>query len=193
MKGEKEEADLDRKVLDALERLGEAFQMLKRDIAREHGLTRLQVGVLTQLLSQSEERPSNSDLARKFGVTRATMGEVVQALWKKGFLEKEPNAKDRRSFGLCLSQEGFQLAEAITGHSVSLQESLEGMERPEKETLLRSSLRLIHRLIQEGVVNVQRICYTCRFYSQKDGRGHCELLDLVMDEPRIDCQIHETA
>lgn len=184
---------LDRKLLDALERLGEAFRVLKNDIARDHGLSALQIRVMTQLLRNGNENPSSSELAREFGITRATTGEVTKKLQNKELLVRQRSSDDRRRYGLQLTRKGKELAEELSGYMDMLQAPLEEMERSEKETLLRSSLSIIHGLIRRGVVSVQRMCYTCRFYRQEKGEAYCELLDLVMDEPRVDCETHETA
>lgn len=189
---EKEDQQLDRKLLDALERLGEAFRTLKSDMARDHGLSALQVRILTHLLRNEKEGPSSSGLAREFGITRATMGEVVKKLEAKGLLVRHRAADDRRRYRLQHTSRGKALAQEVSTYMDTLQAPLEEMGKTEKEALLRSSLSIIHGLIQRGVVNVQRMCYTCRFYRQAEGKGFCELLELVMEEPRVDCRTHES-
>ena len=190
---EKDDHQLDRKLFDALERLGEAFRALKNDMARDHGLSTLQVRVMTHLLRNSAYKSSSSELAREFGITRATMGEVVKKLEARGLLVRERSPEDRRRYKLEHTASGKELAQELATYMKTLQAPLEKLGKAEKEALLRSSLNIIHGLIQRGVVNVQRMCYTCRFYRQAEGKGYCDLLELVMEEPRVDCKTHEKA
>lgn len=188
-----EGTDSDRKLLDSLERLGEAFNSLKGKIAREHGLSSLQVRVLLYLMDRSDEGHNNSSLGRSFGLTRATMGETVRSLCEKELVERAPSRKDRRSYELELTRRGISLSEQLAGYSRIFKRPLSQLEKKEKESLIRSIHLLLHGMIQEGIVSVQRMCYTCRFYRQENGKGHCDLLDLSMEEPRMDCKVHETA
>lgn len=190
---ERDAKQIDHKLLDALERLGEAMRTLKEEAAREYGLTPLQVRVLLHLMERRSEEPSSSELARDFGLTRATTGEVIKTLMEKGLLERDRSTRDRRRYALRLTKQGDKLSQRVSGYTEALEAPLADMEKGEKEALLHSTLSIIHGLIRQGVVSVQRMCYTCRFYRQSKGEGYCELLDLIMDEPRVDCRTHEKA
>jgi DNA-binding MarR family transcriptional regulator len=185
--------ETDRKLIDSLERLGEAFQALKGQVARENGLSTLQVRVLLHLMERDEEGWNNSSLAREFGLTRATMGGTMQTLEEKGLVERLPSEEDRRSYTLHLSEKGRATSERMSGYEGAFQAPLDRMGQTEKEALIRSVHGIIEGLIRSDVVNVQRMCYTCRFFRAERGKGYCELLDLVMEEPRLNCRTHETA
>ncbi len=130
-----EERQIDRKLLDALERLGEAFRYLKSDIAREYGVSNLQMRVMTHLIQCPEKEPSNSELAREFGIARATLGEVIQKLREKGWVQRERSSRDRRKYGLKTTRKGEALAGELSSYMSTLEAPLSKVGRSEKEAL----------------------------------------------------------
>jgi hypothetical protein len=70
------------------------------------------------------------------------------------------------------------------------------MTEMQKEVLLSSLLELIYKLNKSGVIGIQRMCATCRFYGKNQygpGTHYCNLLNLPLNaaDLRIDCPEHE--
>ena len=63
-----------------------------------------------------------------------------------------------------------------------------------QESTLESMLRLIGLLLDVGIIDVARTCFTCRFHRQLSDTGHhCGLLgiDLQTADLRVNCAEHQ--
>ena len=190
-------ADVDAKIVAALERLGQVLRMRLREKAREYGLSPIQAQFLVYLLYHAVEFRRVSQLAREFDLTRATVSEAVASVEEKGFIEREPWPEDGRVMTLRLTPEGEVVAAELSSWADTIKEQL---DFEEKEVVMRSLMRLIGSLQESGVITVARMCVTCRFF-QRDAHPrsgsphHCRLLDVPLggSDLRIDCPEHELA
>jgi DNA-binding MarR family transcriptional regulator len=190
--------DVDSKVVAALERLGEAFRLLLREKAQEHGLSPIQARFLVYLLHHGVELRRVSQLAREFGLTQATVSDAVDSLEAKGFIGREPWPADRRVVTLRLTPEGELLAAELSAWADPIREHLRNSSPGESEVVMRFLMELIGSLQRSGVITVARMCVTCRFFQpdihpDADSPHHCGLLDVPLagSDLRIDCPEHE--
>jgi len=189
-----EHQDLDGKIVAALERVAQSLRVLLWQEAREHDLTPLQLRILVHLLTPEEERRRASAIAREFGLTRATVGEAVATLETKGMLRRLPCPHDARSQDLRLTPLGEAVARKAAGWGEAVRRALADMASEERATALRFLLSLIAALQRAGIVQVARICFTCRFFHEEDGRHFCRLLEapLPTEALRLDCPDHQS-
>ncbi len=192
-------ADLDGKVLAALERVAQSFRALQWQEARGHGLTPLQLQVLVHLLA-SPGGAYGSHLARALGVTRATVGEAVATLMQKGLVRGLRHTRDRRRIALALTPAGEAIATKVSAWGEAARAALEEMPREERATLLLFLMRFISALQKAGIVTVARMCVTCRFFRPDVAPGtpqphYCALLEqpLAVESLRVDCPEHQPA
>lgn len=112
---------------------------------RDSGLT---LG-LFELLSAVKGSPSatQADLAEKLGITPSSLCEAVRSAAKKGFVEQEESATDRRSKRVVLTRKGAQLlSKALEALQAAESQATAGMS-PTKlagaiETLRQASRNL---------------------------------------------------
>jgi DNA-binding MarR family transcriptional regulator len=190
--------DVEAKILAALERLGQAFRVLLRERAREHGLSPIGAQFLVYLLHHDVELRRVGQLAREFDLTPATVSDAVVSLEAKGLLNRERWLEDRRVITLRLSPEGEMLAAELSSWTKVVRESMDFYPPEDKEVVMSFLMRLIGSLQRAGIVTVSRMCVTCRFF-QRDvhpGPGsphHCGLLDMPLgpNDLRVDCPEHE--
>jgi len=192
--------DVDAKIVAALERLGQAFRVLLRERAREHGLSPIQSQFLVYLLHHDVELRRVGRLAREFDLTPATVSDAVDSLEAKGLVDRERWPEDRRVITLRLSPRGESLAAELSGWANVVEESLDLYPPQEKVVVMRFLMGLIRSLQRSGVVTVARMCVTCRFFRRDvrpgdDSPHHCGLLDVPLGggDLRIDCPEHELA
>jgi DNA-binding MarR family transcriptional regulator len=190
--------DVDSKIVAGLERLGQAFRVLLREKAQEHGLSPIQARFLVYLLHHGVELRRVGQLAREFDLTQATVSAAVDSLEAKGLVGRERWPEDGRVMTLRLSPEGGLVAVELSNWADAVKEHLDLCSSEEKEVVMRFLMRLIGSLQKSGVIRVARLCVTCRFF-QRDahpGAGsphHCRLLNVPLagSDLRVDCPEHE--
>ena len=189
--------DVDRKIVAALERLGQVFRLLMREKAREHNLSPLQAQFLVYLLHHDVELRRVSQLAREFDLTQATVSDAVDSLEAKGLIGREHWPEDRRVMTLRLTPEGELVAAELSTWADTIKQHLDLCASEEKVVVMQFLMRLIGALQKSGVITVARMCVTCRFF-QRDAHPsigsphHCRLLDVPLSgsDLRIDCPEH---
>lgn len=190
-------ADLDRRLLDAVERLGHGLRALSRQTARAAGLTPLQQQALLAVATQPTLRREVGTLAAEFDVAGPTMSDAVAALARKGLVERQPVADARRRV-LAPTTDGAAVAAGLTGWDEPALRALHALDDEDKGVALDVTLALIAQLVDDGTISVARTCSTCRHFrrhAHQDGAAphHCGLLDLPLPktELRTDCLEHE--
>ncbi|PRY39481.1 MarR family winged helix-turn-helix transcriptional regulator [Umezawaea tangerina] len=192
-------ADLDRRLADAVERLGHGLRSLAQRSARAQGLSPLQQQVVLALAGQPAARREVNALAAEFDVTTPTMSDAVGALERKLLLARSPSSDGRRRL-LTLTAQGEVVARELATWDEPLLTALAKLPVEDRATTLDTLLHLIGDLHRRGVVSVARMCTTCRFFSpdvhpDPAAPHHCNLLrtPLPLAELRTDCPEHEPA
>ena len=192
-------ADLDRRLADAVERLGHGLRSLAQRSARAQGLSPLQQQVVLALVRQPTSRREVNALAAEFDVTTPTMSDAVGSLERKHLLNRSPSSDGRRRL-LTLTEGGEAVARELATWDEPLLTALAKLPVEDRATTLDSLLHLIGDLHRRGVVSVVRMCTTCRFFSpdahaDPAAPHHCTLLrtPLPLAELRTDCPEHEPA
>jgi DNA-binding MarR family transcriptional regulator len=72
-----------------------------------------QMWVLHSLTGEPKGRHQNSELARHYNVTDPTMSRIIDALVRKGYVERRPDIRDRRCIFLEITEQGTDLARYI--------------------------------------------------------------------------------
>ncbi|MEZ4722376.1 MAG: MarR family winged helix-turn-helix transcriptional regulator [Flavobacteriales bacterium] len=186
---------MDSKIIATLERLSQAFRVLLWQESKEFSLSPIQVQLLIFILHHSEEKCRVSYLADEFNMTKATISDSVKALIQKDLVKKEFQQHDTRSYLIHLTTKGQKVADKASRFTTEIRKPIESMDESNKENLLKSLLDTVLHLNQTGIITIQRMCQTCRFY-QKDSEGQdhfCALLHrpLHIADHRIDCPEHE--
>lgn len=188
------DADLDRKVLAAVERLGRALRAARQQVATRHQLSLLGLSVIETL---TDGRPRRvGDLAGELDVTQPTVSDAVTTLQSRGLTGRHRDPDDLRSSLVTLTDDGAAIGSDV---AAELQPVLaaESGTATDRATALRVLLGEIARLQHAGVITVNRSCLTCLHY-QPPGMGapaHCLLLgtDLHDEDLRVDCAEYDTA
>lgn len=183
---------MDEHLAQILERLGEVARALRWKQATDAGLSALQLRILGFIAAHPDRSIGVAALAEELELSRPTVSESVKALVDQGYLERKPDKMDQRSHALRLRANGRKLAQG----TAPLSEAMAHLSQARKNELLLASMHLLQALVQNGDVQVQRMCWTCQHYSgDRDKQHHCALLkkELVVPELRTDCPEHERA
>ena len=181
---------LEGKILNGLERLSEALKALRWDKAKQHGISPIQIQILLFVTNHKTAICNVSYLAKELMVTKATISDAVKVLLKKNYLEKDFSPLDSRRYNLLMTSEGKALVNRLLDYASPIAGALSTFKEEELLSVFDTLSKLIFQLNQQGVIQVQRTCYRCRFYSGNQKNKHyCHFLqtELKKEEIRIDC------
>jgi DNA-binding MarR family transcriptional regulator len=177
------------KVVAALERLSEAFRVLLWQEAKQHGVSPIQVQILTFLLHYPEKLRTVTYLATYFNMTKATISDAIKTLESKALLSRKEDKSDNRSHTLHLTREGRVLGKKVERFADPMLAPVNNISPEKQADLLEHLLGLIKELNDQLVITPQRMCLNCRFYEKK-GKGHyCNLVQspLRSADLRVEC------
>ena len=180
------------KVIAGLERVSEAFKVLLWEQAKQHGLSPIQIQVMIFLAHHSSDLGTVSHLAREFNLTKATISDAVKVLDKKALVRKERSTTDSRSFEIYLTESGKDIVQQVGNYTAPIEQALKQIPSWQVHSLYSNLSQLIHLLNISGIIQVQRTCFTCRYY-ETQGRSHfCKFIQkpLADEEIRLDCPDH---
>jgi len=132
-------------------------------------------------------------LAREFNLTKATVSDSVKSLLAKKILLKKNNISDKRSYYLELSSNGRNIAAKLSSYGLSFKEIVSGLSEARRSELYHSLVMIIKHLYDRKIINVQRMCFNCRYYNPLNDSGfYCKLLSMKLkyNNIRIDCPDH---
>lgn len=165
----------------------------------ESGLSPTQQQVLALLRSQSAGQRL-AYVAAGLGVTPATASECVRALVEKGLVRKERCANDARALALVLTTAGRREADARAQWPDLMLSAAFDLTPEERDVFLRSLVKMIKRLQDEGRIPVARMCASCVHFRPHAHPGarkphHCAFVDAAFAERelRLDCTDHAAA
>jgi DNA-binding MarR family transcriptional regulator len=190
-------ADLDGKVILALERISHVFRVLLWEQTKKYNLSPIQTQILISIYHQPEFDRNITTLAQRLNLTKPTVSDAVKSLEKKKLIKKETDKDDSRFFSLKLTLNGKELVKKIEGWSEKFRTKIQPISEKGKQDLYEILLRLLISFEEDGILSKHRICFTCKHFERKP-RGKknlyfCQLLNMPLkpNELRIDCSEHE--
>lgn len=188
------DADLDRKMLAAVERLGRALRAARQRVATRHELSQLGLSVIETLSGDQDRRVG--DLAAELNVSQPTVSDALATLSGRGLIDRARDPQDMRSTLVSLTDEGAVVASGIATELRPLLAAESGTVN-DRAVTLRVLLGEIARFQNAGVISINRSCLTCRHYQPPGDRtrARCLLLEMELRDQdlRVDCPEHEPA
>lgn len=186
---EHQKVNLDSRLIVGFERISEVFRVLLWNHAKELGLSPIQIQLMIFLRSHTRELCTVSHLAREFNMTKPTISDAVKVLEKKELITKEVGPGDARSYSIALSKKGISIAKQVSNFTDPLEKSIKTISQKEKSLLYNSLTKLIYHLHKDGIIEIQRTCFGCRFYEKKKTTHYCHFIKehLKDEEIRLDC------
>lgn len=190
---EQQEKDISSKIVSGLERVSEVFKVLLWEKAKLLGLSPIQIQILIFIAFHKNKLCNVSHLAKEFNVTKPTVSDAIRILDKKELIIKDFSSTDSRSYSITLSNLGKDIVGQTYDFSNPLKSQVDSFSQSELESLFGTLSQLIYKLNRNGILNVQRTCYGCKFYEKKNEDDFCNLLQkkLLGTEIRLDCPEYE--
>lgn len=188
-----QESDLDARITFALERISLVFKSMQLEQAKKTNLSPIQLQILVFLLYHSPEMHRVSYLAQEFNLTKATISDSVKALIQKGLIKKVADPSDSRSFSLNLTSKGKAQAQDAAQMANPMTKVIGKYTRDQKEIFYGILFNTIKDLQANGLIPMQRMCFSCANYQDIDGEHYCKLLKKPLENStlRLDCLEHE--
>lgn len=192
-------SDLDAKLVLALERISHIFRVLLWEQTRQYNLSPIQTQILIYVYHQPDTDRNITNLAQRLNLTKATVSDAVKSLVQKKLVKKLSDKEDARFFYLELTSKGKELVKKIESWGEKFRRNFNDIPIDKKINLYETLLQILISFEEEGIINRNRICITCRhFQIQKKNRKEtyfCQLLNLPLqtEELRVDCPEHELA
>lgn len=110
-------------------------------LAKDHGLTETQFGVLEALYHLGPMPQAR--LCEKLLVSGSNLTTVIDNLEKAGLVRRDPNPEDRRAWLVTLSEAGKSaIAKAFPEHAARIREMMSGLTQAEQKELSRLCKKL---------------------------------------------------
>lgn len=186
--------ELENKILNGLERISETLKALLWEKAKLYGLSPIQIQILLFISNHRIDLCNVSYLAKEFNVTKATISDAVKMLLKKRYIKKDFSPIDKRRYNLMPTNIGNKLAHKVIDYAKPISDELSVLKKEELANIFQSISKLIYQLNQKDIIQVQRTCFKCKFYSgNKRNKHYCELIQtsLKNSEIRLDCNEFE--
>ena len=167
--------------------------------ARDAGLNPAQMAVL-EALEGRENGLSVKEIALNLGVSQPSATDSITALERKGYVIKQPVPGDRRAVTVCITDDGRQSRLAGGAGEGAADQAIRALSETEQEDLLISLIKMIRHMQEAGVIPVQRMCASCRYFrpfvhADKARPHQCDFVNASFGQRdlRIECREHETA
>lgn len=132
---EKKNRSLDGNLVIALSRALQTIHRQSEILFRQRGITMAQFAVLEALLNKGD--CSVGTLVEAVLSTSGNMTVVIRNLEQAGYVERKKNPEDKRSYVICLTNDGKSLIEEVfVQHMKFVQEVLSPIHESEKESII---------------------------------------------------------
>ncbi len=183
------------KIIYGLERISEVFKSLLWEKAKIFGISPIQIQLLIFIHNHKINLCSVSHLAKEFNVTKPTVSDAVKVLFQKKLVDKDFSVADNRSYHLFITPLGEDLIHNIIDYALPFKVELEKIDQKALEELYQTMTNLIFLMNKNGLIEVQRTCFGCKYYESSLSHKHyCHLLEqpLESSEIRLDCKEFES-
>ena len=128
-----------------IKKLSLEIDKLSNPILEPHDLTHSQFKILKFLLMSPENSVRQVDVEKYFSMTNPTVTGLVQALERKGLIERKVNPDDNRSKILCPTEKTIAMKDLLYKLGDDLERKLtSSLTSQEKNTLLKLLNKLLH-------------------------------------------------
>lgn len=173
----------------ALYRIGQALNRLMRAKGNRRHLSPTQIQSLLFLRFARPGIRTIGGLSERLGATYATTSGVVDAVERKGWVERQPLPEDHRVITLKLTQAGLQETEAMEDMLDEIEAAINDLSEADQQAVNRAAQAIVRRLQRRGHIQVYEMCWNCQFFQHNahpnnpDGSHHCAFMDAPLPEP----------
>lgn len=185
---------------DGLSRVATAMRTEAWSAAEAIGLNPTQLQILTFLVARGPGGMRVKQIAAYLGVSQPTTTDSVNALMRKGLVEKQVDPSDARALAVAVTSVGETAVRQAGQLASATEDAIASLSRLEQQDLLMHLVKIIRGLQNAGAIPEQRMCVNCRYfrphlYDDPKAPHHCAYVDAAFGpaELRLDCGEYESA
>ncbi|KQW50846.1 MarR family transcriptional regulator [Ensifer sp. Root1252] len=190
-----------------IDRIGDGFARIATAMRTEAwtaadviGLNPTQLQILIFLVGRGKAGMRVKQIAAHLGVSQPTATDSINALTRKGFVEKLADPSDARAVAVAATAEGEAAVRRAGMIASATDAAFASLSTLEQEDLLLHLVKIIRTLQASGAIPEQRMCVNCRYFQPNAYPGskephHCAFVNAPFGQAdlRIDCGEYETA
>lgn len=188
------------RISDGLSRVATAMRAEAWTAADSIGLNPTQLQILTLLIARGRTGMRVKQIAAYLGVSQPTATDSINALLRKGLVEKQTDPTDARALSVAATPAGAAAIRQAGQLASASEEAIASLSKLEQQDLLTHLVKIIRRLQLAGAIPEQRMCVNCRYfrphvYDDPNAPHHCAFVDAAFGtaELRVDCGEYEGA
>ncbi|MEI2301867.1 MarR family winged helix-turn-helix transcriptional regulator [Ensifer sp. MJa1] len=163
------------------------------------GLNPTQLQILTFLVARGRAGMRVKQIAAYLGVSQPTTTDSVNALLRKGLVDKQSDPTDARALAVAATPAGESAVRRAGELASATEDAIAALSKLEQQDLLVHLLKIIRRLQMAGAIPEQRMCVNCRYFrphvhDDPSAPHHCAFVDAAFGpaELRVDCGEYES-
>lgn len=192
--------DIIERIADGFARVATAMRTEAWTAAEVIGLNPTQLQILIFLVGRGKAGMRVKQIAAYLGVSQPTATDSINALTRKGFVEKLADPSDARAVAVAATAEGEAAVRRAGMIASATDDAFAALSTLEQEDLLFHLVKIIRTLQASGAIPEQRMCVNCRYfqpnaYPDAKAPHHCAFVNAAIGQGdlRIDCGEYETA
>ncbi len=148
----------------ALYRIAQGIETMVRRQGDVVGLSRVGVQALLFLHNAHPHSRTIGSIARRFSVTPATVTRLVDALERKGLVQRVRLEEDRRTVRVELTDEGEEMIGKVIDVGEELEQLVRALPEREQEILAEGLMEILKGMQQAGLITASGTCRTCGLF-----------------------------
>ncbi|HEV7322689.1 MAG TPA: MarR family winged helix-turn-helix transcriptional regulator [Ensifer sp.] len=185
---------------DGLSRVATAMRTEAWTAADAIGLNPTQLQILTFLVARGRSGMRVKQIAAYLGVSQPTTTDSVNALLRKGLVEKQADPSDARALSVAATPAGLAAVRQAGQLASATEDAIVSLSKLEQQDLLVHLVKIIRNLQTTGAIPEQRMCVNCRYFrpnvhDDPQAPHHCAFVDAAFGpaQLRIDCGEYDGA
>lgn len=126
-----------------------------REAASGYHLTPNEISVLLFLQRHAPESDTAKDMVQQLGISKALVARSVDCLYRRGFVQGERDADDRRIVHLQLCGEGIAIAQRLYQNGCRVVEQLHRNVSEEELQQVHETMKKMQRNLDEILSNME--------------------------------------
>lgn len=174
-------------IIMGIERVSHVFRTILREMAREMGLSPLQLQILEYVGRNMKENCNASFISEEFDIKKSTISDSIKVLEQKGMIKREKDIEDGRVLYVILTAKGRELIGGFMGYFSNIEGDLNNIPEEQKIMVLDFIIKLIKLMHKKGIIQTAKICINCsNFYENKemgsDKPHYCAFANVYMSD-----------
>jgi len=189
----KQQGDVVNKIAVGLERISVILKVLLWEKAKLVNMSPIQIQILIFIMHHKNDLCNVSYLAKEYNVTKPTISDAIKTLKKKKLIFKDYSSTDSRSYTIYLTKKGKDIVSKTSDFMAPLKSQINKFDDKELDGVFKTISELIYRVNSNGILQVQRECYSCKFYKKNNDTNYCNLIkkELLNKDIQLDCSEYQ--